>query len=98
MRTVGVREFKARLSQYLRDVQGGDVILVTDRGRVVAELRAPFEAARRESERDQAWRHLATSHPLRVGEAHDPAAYIISPLRVKSATVRALLDEEREES
>lgn len=98
MRTVGVRELKARLSQYLRDVQGGDVILVTDRGRVVAELRAPLDAVRRESERDQAWRRLATSHALRVGEPHDPTVYIVSPLRVKPGTARALLDEERDES
>jgi antitoxin (DNA-binding transcriptional repressor) of toxin-antitoxin stability system len=41
MRVVGVRELKARLSEYLRDVRRGEVILVTDRSRVVAELRPP---------------------------------------------------------
>jgi antitoxin (DNA-binding transcriptional repressor) of toxin-antitoxin stability system len=41
MRTAGVRELKAKLSEYLRDVARGETILVTDRGRVVAELRAP---------------------------------------------------------
>jgi antitoxin (DNA-binding transcriptional repressor) of toxin-antitoxin stability system len=41
MRVVGVRELKARLSEYLRDVRRGEAFLVTDRNRVVAELRPP---------------------------------------------------------
>ena len=41
MRTVGVRELKNRLSAYLRDVQSGEGVLVTDRGKVVAELTPP---------------------------------------------------------
>ncbi|HSJ09646.1 MAG TPA: type II toxin-antitoxin system prevent-host-death family antitoxin [Longimicrobiales bacterium] len=41
MRTVGIRELKARLSEYLRAVGRGEVVLVTDRNRVVAELRPP---------------------------------------------------------
>ena len=41
MRVVGIRELKARLSAYLRDVARGEVFLVTDRDRVVAELRPP---------------------------------------------------------
>jgi antitoxin (DNA-binding transcriptional repressor) of toxin-antitoxin stability system len=39
MRVVGVKQLKARLSEYLRDVRRGEVFLVTDRDRVVAELR-----------------------------------------------------------
>jgi len=39
MRAVGVKELKARLSEYLRAVKAGEVILVTDRDEVVAELR-----------------------------------------------------------
>jgi antitoxin (DNA-binding transcriptional repressor) of toxin-antitoxin stability system len=45
MRVVGIRELKARLSEYLRDVRRGEVFLVTDRSRVVAELRPPGTAA-----------------------------------------------------
>jgi antitoxin (DNA-binding transcriptional repressor) of toxin-antitoxin stability system len=41
MKATGIRELKARLSGFLREVQAGEIILVTDRGRVVAELRAP---------------------------------------------------------
>jgi antitoxin (DNA-binding transcriptional repressor) of toxin-antitoxin stability system len=41
MRTVGVRELKNRLSEYLRRVRAGEAILVTDHGEVVAELAPP---------------------------------------------------------
>ncbi|HSJ05549.1 MAG TPA: hypothetical protein VK936_02530 [Longimicrobiales bacterium] len=45
MRVVGVRELKAKLSEYLRDVRRGETFLVTDRDRVVAELRQPGSRA-----------------------------------------------------
>lgn len=43
-RTAGVREAKAHLSEYLRRVEQGETVLITDRGRVVAELSAPGRA------------------------------------------------------
>lgn len=43
-RTAGVREAKAHLSEYLRRVEEGETVLITDRGRVVAELSAPGRA------------------------------------------------------
>ena len=39
MKAVGVKELKARLSEYLRYVRAGEPVLITDRGEVVAELR-----------------------------------------------------------
>ena len=41
MMTVGIRELKNRLSEHLRMIRDGEEILVTDRGKVVAELRQP---------------------------------------------------------
>ena len=41
MKQVGVRELKARLSQFLREVAKGEIVEVTDRGKIVAELRPP---------------------------------------------------------
>jgi prevent-host-death family protein len=38
MRAVGVRELRQNLSRYLQDVKGGEALLVTERGRVVARL------------------------------------------------------------
>lgn len=45
MATVGARELKNRLGRYLRQVQAGETILVTERGRPVAELRPLSPAA-----------------------------------------------------
>ena len=41
MKVVGIKELKNKLSEYVRLVKSGEVVLVTDRGEVVAELRAP---------------------------------------------------------
>jgi antitoxin (DNA-binding transcriptional repressor) of toxin-antitoxin stability system len=41
MPKVGVRELKARLSHYLRAVKRGEVVVVTERNQVIAELKAP---------------------------------------------------------
>jgi antitoxin (DNA-binding transcriptional repressor) of toxin-antitoxin stability system len=46
--TVGTKDLKNRLSHYLRRVKAGDVVRVTDRGRVIAEIRA-IEQPRDES-------------------------------------------------
>lgn len=41
MRAVGIKVLKNKLSEYVRLAAGGETILVTDRDRVVAELRPP---------------------------------------------------------
>jgi antitoxin (DNA-binding transcriptional repressor) of toxin-antitoxin stability system len=73
------------------------VVLVTDRGRVVAELRAAPETARAESAMDRGLRLLAARTPLAVREPHDPSVYVASPLHAADGTARALLDAERGE-
>lgn len=40
-RTVGIAELRQNLSRYLRRVERGERLLVTDRNRVVAELGPP---------------------------------------------------------
>lgn len=39
MKSVGVKQLKSRLSEYLRLVRSGETVLVTDRDEVIAELR-----------------------------------------------------------
>jgi antitoxin (DNA-binding transcriptional repressor) of toxin-antitoxin stability system len=41
MRSVGIKVLKNNLSEYVRVAAAGEVVLVTDRDRVVAELVAP---------------------------------------------------------
>jgi prevent-host-death family protein len=97
MKAIGVRELKAHLSRYLRDVQAGEVVLVTDRGRVIAELRGAPDTAHPESSVDRGLRALGARAGLTVREPHDPAAYGASPLRAPEGTGRSLLDADRGE-
>ena len=100
MKAVGIRELKARLSQYVREVRRGEVILVTDRGEVVAELRqpgGPGGVAPVESETDRGLRRLAEAGGLVVREPHphDPDLYQASPVHVESGAAERLLEQER---
>ena len=70
MRTIGIRELKAHLSRALRDVQRGELYLVTDRGRVVAELRPPTGAESVALTQEEAGRRqLLAKGELRVAES-----------------------------
>jgi antitoxin (DNA-binding transcriptional repressor) of toxin-antitoxin stability system len=97
MKTIGIRSLKATLSHVLRDVQRGDVYLVTDRGRVVAELHAPGGGVERVVSREErAFADLAASGHLRVAER--PAlTYRRTGLKSPGGLAKRLLDEERGE-
>jgi len=47
MRTVGIRTLKNKLSEYVRIAEHGETVLISDRDRVVAELRPPQETRAR---------------------------------------------------
>jgi antitoxin (DNA-binding transcriptional repressor) of toxin-antitoxin stability system len=96
MNTVGIRELKAHLSRVLRDVARGDVYLVTDRGRVVAELRSPNAAAWAGTPEQQAIARLAVAGHLRVAESPRPP-YERSPIRSRKGLSRSLIDADRGE-
>lgn len=95
MKAVAVKELKNRLSAYLAEVKAGEIVLVTDRGRVVAELRRPTGGVPLGS-LEQAIDRLQAQGALVGGLPQDPRAYRPSPLRrpVRSGD---LLDAERGE-
>jgi prevent-host-death family protein len=43
LKTVGARELKNRLSEYLRRVKAGETVLITDRGKLIGQL-SPIQA------------------------------------------------------
>jgi len=94
MKSVGLRELKNRLSEYVRDVRSGEGVLVTDRGEVVAELIPPGE---RGGERGvpSGLVTLAKRGQLTLGVSNDPALYPRLPPLLKRHRAAALLDEER---
>jgi antitoxin (DNA-binding transcriptional repressor) of toxin-antitoxin stability system len=97
MKTIGVRELKAQLSRVLREVRAGETVLVTDRGQVVAEMRAPDGGTFVESRTDRVFARLAGSGALRLAES-PRVPYRASPVRVADGTARRLLDAGRDES
>lgn len=97
MRAIGIRELKAHLSRVLRDVTTGEAYLVTDRGRVIAELRRPGAENSSANDDDRALSRLASAGVLRLAE-RPKRAYEASPLKSKgSGLAKALLDADRGE-
>lgn len=95
MKAVAVKELKNRLSSYLREVREGEIVLVTDRGRVVAELRQPTTTTP-PSGFDRALDQLSAEGAVSAGLPHDSRAYRASPLK-RAVASRDLLDAERGE-
>ena len=95
MKAVAVRELKNRLSAYLRDVTAGEIVLVTDRGRVIAELRRPTSESLL-SPTEIALERLVAAGALTMGLPQDPEAYR-APRLVLARDSQSLLDEERSE-
>jgi len=83
---VGIRELKAKLSHYLDRAAAGETIVVTDRGKAKAELRALSVDARIQQGIEEGWIRPGRGGPL--GE----------PLRLKGRmTVAEVMEEDREE-
>lgn len=74
---MGIRELKNRLSEYLRQVQGGERVLVTDRGRVIAELRPPGE--RGETLPYPGLHEMARQGLVRMGQPNRAELYPVLP-------------------
>jgi antitoxin (DNA-binding transcriptional repressor) of toxin-antitoxin stability system len=92
MKAVGIRELKDRLSEYLRAVQKGEEILVTDRGDVVAELRRPIPRAALPY---PALIEAASSGRARIGQPNRRDLYAALGSATPQGTAERLLDEER---
>lgn len=92
-KTVGIKDLKNNLSAYLRDVQRGTRIYVSDRRNVVAELHEPGEA----------YAPPETGNPvlaewIREGVVVLPsrkkAALSASPVRLEEGAAARLLEED----
>jgi len=94
MKTVGVRELKNRLSEYLRQVRSGEAVLVTDRGQVVAELTPPGHGAT-DASAPPGLIALAKQGLATLGPPNDASLYPSLPRRRRKRTAAQLLDEER---
>jgi antitoxin (DNA-binding transcriptional repressor) of toxin-antitoxin stability system len=91
MRSVGIREVKAKLSEYLRYVRRGETVLVTDHGVVIAQLappprqlEAPFASERQALDRLVA---LGLLHPAEGSMVSASAPPLRAPVDVDVARI-----------
>jgi len=96
METVGIRELKNKLSAYVRRVEAGDVVIVTDRGRVVAELVPPGRGVDR-PDLPPGLVEMARRGELRLPtRPHDPSLYPrMEHVDLGGLTLEQLIDLER---
>ncbi|OGR08987.1 MAG: hypothetical protein A2341_24060 [Deltaproteobacteria bacterium RIFOXYB12_FULL_58_9] len=96
MKSVGVKALKNNLSRYLALVKNGEVVLVTDRDEVVAELRLPSHPL---IARASPWiaflEGQARQGSLRL--AKHKRSRVVPPAAVSTVDGLALLDETRAE-
>lgn len=96
MKEVGIRELKNRLSEYVRLVRAGEVVMVTDRGEAVAELRPPGQASGG-ADRYPGLQALARRGSASLGAKNDPALYeLLAPVAPAGLAARLLADERGE--
>ena len=94
MKSVGLRELKNRLSEYVRKVRSGEGVLVTDRGEVVAEL-VPAGPGSGEQGIPPGLAILSKRGQLTLGASNNAEIYPQLPSILKQRRVTELLDEER---
>lgn len=93
MRVVGIRELKSQLSSVLREVQRGESILVTDRGRVIAEIRTPLGESSPRSQPEEGLLRMAARGEVRLGRRPKrplPPSPLSSPM--PPGTTQELID------
>jgi prevent-host-death family protein len=91
MRSIGVRELRQQASRYLREVERGDAIEVTDRGRPVARLVPIPRSGRVEALLASGQLAPATGDPLALGAPLEPRPGVPLP----SAELAAMRADER---
>ena len=98
MISTGIRDLKNNLSRYIRHLKSGETIAVTDRGRVVAELRSPENATGQVGVRTERYAQLVAAGVIRQAtETGDPLADwpTARTVALPRGTVAALIDEDR---
>jgi antitoxin (DNA-binding transcriptional repressor) of toxin-antitoxin stability system len=92
-KTAGIKELKNKLSAYLREVRLGSVVLVSDHGEIIAELKPPSAETLRgkvETELDELAREGLVTLPSAGKEPLPP-----SPIILARGASQALLDADR---
>jgi prevent-host-death family protein len=97
MKTAGIAELKAKLSEHLALVKRGEEVLVTERGEPIARI---IPVRRAETGEEARLHRLAAKGLVRLPEKRDPDAIrrlvaSFPVVRVPDGTITRLMDEER---
>ena len=94
IKTVGVKELKNKLSAYLREVRGGVRVLVSDRNRVIAELREPGARYGAATKIDPVLAEWIEAGIVRMPtRPKEPLPE--TPVRLPEGTAKEILDQDR---
>lgn len=96
MKAVAISELQQHLSDYVQLVDGGESVLVSDGGKIVAELRKP-PALEPQEARHTGLMELAREGRVRLGLPNEPGLYPPRPVRRRAGVAARLLNEERGE-
>ena len=93
---VSVRDFKAKLSQYLKDARAGRDVVVTSRGRPIARLLAVPEEMGEEPAGEELLRRLKLVPGVRLGAGGKPLG-ARRPIRIRAGqrTLAQIVLEDR---
>lgn len=98
MKSVGIKQLKARLSEYVRLARQGETILVSDRDEIVAELGPARRQAPPPDSVEAVLDRLAQRGQVtRAARTGQPRAWSPKPLGLEKESVDRLLDELRED-
>lgn len=92
---VSVRELKNRLSEYLRKVSAGQEVIITSRGRAVAQLLAPRAGRRRASAEEEAIAALRSQPWIRAGKGRPRLPRVVLRLKPGEKTLAEIVSEQR---
>jgi prevent-host-death family protein len=87
LQTVGVRELKAHLSQYIRAARAGERVVITERGREVAQLTA--------ISREEAGLRRLVEQGLAEWSGEKPDISKIEPVPIKGGPISDTVLEQR---
>ena len=98
MKVVGIKQLKARLSEYVRLAKAGETVLVTERDEVVAELRPARRQTPVADHLEELLEALAASgETTRAAQPKGDWTWQSRGLGLPSGAAQALLDELRQE-
>lgn len=98
MKVVGIKQLKARLSEYVRLAKAGETVLVTERDEVVAELRPARRQTPVTEDLDALLEALSASGEVtRAAQSKGDWTWRSQGLGLPSGTAQAVLDEIRQD-